>query len=252
MADYNSGLPIRSEADGVDERVHVKIVDGTTPSQRATVDTDGNVHIEVHGNDPTAADKVLRLSELGSASVDGVYHATNNTDPSNAGVIAHTRGATPADADQIKRVTAISNSTVHALDISLHDAAGAAFSDSNPLPVYVAADPGTEVQNYSTAVVAAAGTSNHSYSVPTGTFELLKVWAAASGKMKIEVQWSTDGSAFTTLAVGFNSTANPNIDLLLSAPYNLAGSATSSIRVIRTNADNQSQSLYSTVIGILK
>ena len=27
MADYDSGLPVRSEADGTDERVQVKIVD---------------------------------------------------------------------------------------------------------------------------------------------------------------------------------------------------------------------------------
>ena len=44
MADYDSGLPIRSEVDGTDERVHVKIVDGTTdPAVNQTrVDSDNN------------------------------------------------------------------------------------------------------------------------------------------------------------------------------------------------------------------
>ena len=49
MADYDSGLPIRSEADGTDERVQVKIVDKTNPdTQQATVDTDDNLKVGVY------------------------------------------------------------------------------------------------------------------------------------------------------------------------------------------------------------
>jgi len=253
MSDYNSGLPIRTQADGTDERLHVKIVDGTTPAQRAIVDTDGNVHIEVHGNNPAGTDTVLKLSEDGSSNNNGRYNATTNSIPSSTGLIGHVRGATPGLADLTNPLTSITNGTVHALDISLYDEAGAPFTDLNPLPVYMAADPGTEVVNYDTASAVAAGaSSNHSYAVPTGTFEVHKVWGTSSGKLKIEVQWSTDGVAFTTLAVGFNSTATPNIDLEFSVPYSLAGSGTSSIRVIRTNRDNQSADLYTTVFGVIK
>lgn len=252
MSDMASGLPIRSEADGTDERVHTKICDGATPSQMASVDTDLNLHVEMHGNDPTAADKVLLLSELGSANIDGLYDVANNTNPSNIGLMGHVRAASPADTDQTERLTAIANGSVHALDVSIHDEAGAAYSDSNPLPVYIAADPGTEVHDYNTAVVAAAGTSNHNYAVPSGVFETHQIWASGSGKMKIEVQTSLDNVLFTTFAVGFNSTAEPDINMDLKLPKSLVGSATSFVRIIRTNNDNQSQSLYSTIIGILK
>lgn len=253
MADYNSGLPIRSEADGTDERVHTKICDGATPSQMASVDTDLNLHVEMHGNDPTAADKVLLLSELGSANIDGLYDVANNTNPSNIGLMGHVRAASPADTDQTERLTAIANGSVHALDVSIHDEAGAAYSDSNPLPVYIAADPGTEVHNYDIQVnLAAAGTDNHNYAVPANSFELHKVWASASGKLKIEILWSSDNVTYTPIAIGYNSTANPNIDLDFRIPYTLAGSATSFIRVIRTNKDNQQMDVQSTIIGLIK
>lgn len=252
MADYDSSLPVRTEADA-DDRLQSKLVDFTTPTQGMTVDAQGNAHVEVHGDNPSGGDEVLRLSELGSASVDGVYHATDNTDPSNVGMVAATRAASPADSDQVKRLTAITNSTVHALDISLHDEDGAAYSDANPLPVYMAPDPGAEVHDYDTqAALAANASDNHDYLVASGSFELGQVFASASGKLKIEVQSSVDGVAFVTVAVGFNSTATPNIDLTFPIPRILAGAAGARIRVIRTNRDNQAQDVYSTIVGILK
>lgn len=251
MADYPSSLPVRSEADGADERLQSKLVDFTTPSQGMTIDAQGNAHVEVHGDDPAAADKVLRLSELGHATLDGVYDGTNNTDPSQTGLVVHTRNATPGDTHQVIRQTGISNGTVHAADIALHDATGAAFSETNPLPVYIAADPGTEIVNYDTqASLAANASDTHTYAVASGIFELKQVWAAASGKMKIEVVYY-DGVSPTTIAVGFNSTANPNISISFP-PYVVVGAAGKEIRVIRTNLDNQAQDVYSTVMGELK
>src|SRR3989304_1668597 len=97
MADYDSSLPIRSEADGTDERVHTKICDGATPSQMATVDADLNLHVEVHGNKPAGTDIELRLSELGAPNPDGDYDASDNTKPASVGVIAHDRGASIDD-----------------------------------------------------------------------------------------------------------------------------------------------------------
>ncbi len=45
MADFKASVPIRSEADGADERVHVKLVDGTTPSQQASVSASGELSV---------------------------------------------------------------------------------------------------------------------------------------------------------------------------------------------------------------
>lgn len=252
MSDYNSGLPIRSEADSTDERVHVKIVDGTNPAvNQVRVDSDNNLHTESHGNDPAGTDRVMRTSEQGHVSIDGLYHASNNTDPSNMGLVAHTRATSPADSDQTKRLTAITSSTVHALDIALHDESGANYSDTNPLPVTVVDNEGTEVNDYSTAAaVAAAATSNHDYTVTAGkTLKLTQVEATASGKAKIEVQVESGvaSGVFATKWVMFNSTAETNMSLKIQEPVTVLAGVR--VRVIRTNKDNQAQDLYSTVSG---
>lgn len=251
MSDYASGLPIRTEADGADERLHAKIVDGTTPSQRATVDVDGNVHIEVHGNNPGGSDEVLLLSELGAVVPDGVYHATNNSNPGNVGVVVHTRGATPADADQIIRATGISTSTVHAMDIALHDEDGVPFSEANPLPVYQSPSPGDPIHNYDTSsAIAANASDNHDYIVSASrTLYLTEIWAAASGKLKIELREETSAGSgvFNSIAVGFNSTSNPNISLRFAVPLEVETGKI--LRIVRTNLDNQAQDVYSTIVG---
>src|SRR5690606_13158800 len=109
-ADYNSGLPIRSEADGADDRVQTKIVDAQNPdTQQMKVDTDGNAHAEMHGNDPAGIDRVQRLSELGAVTPDGLYDASDNTKPGNIGLIANTRDVTPSDSTQTERLTSIQN-----------------------------------------------------------------------------------------------------------------------------------------------
>lgn len=258
MADYDSALPIRSESDGTDERVHVKIVDGTTPSQRATVDTDGNLKIAAYGNRcDTAADVALVLSEQGRPNGRGDYQVDDNSCPSSSGLIAHARSATHDDTQLTQRPTAVAGASDSiCLDISLHDEAGQAFSNTNPLPVAIAQSEGTEVHDYNTAAsIAADATSNHNYSVANGvTFLLYGVLASASGKLKIELQIG-DGAvseAFTSKAVRFNSTANPQCDIwLFDKPISVLGTAqTTTVRVIRTNKDNQAQDVYSTIIGV--
>lgn len=253
MSDFNSSLPIRSEADGTDQRVHVKIVDGTTPAQMAIVDTDGNVHIEVHGNDPAGLDRVLRLSEIGALTPDGLYNASDNTKPGTIGLIASTRDAAVSDTTMTERLTSVTDSggTVKALDVSIHDEAGEPFSATNPLPVVILESEGVEVNNYNTAAaVAAAATSNHDYTVTAlKTLQLTQVSASASGKMKIEIQVETAvaSGVFNTKFVMFNSTSEPNMEKVLKEPIAVAAGVR--VRVIRTNKDLLPQDLYSTISG---
>jgi hypothetical protein len=257
MSDYNSSLPVRSEADGTDERLHVKIVDGvaSTAVHKVQVDADHNIHAEIHGNKPDASDAVVRLSELGAVNPDGVYSGTDNTKPAHVGVVGAVRAASPADADQTQRVTVKTGTTdtdVHAMDVSLHDANGNAFSSSNPLPVATAV-AGTPVHDYDTSSAIAAGSpDNHDYPVAAGgTFRLSKIFAAGSGKLKVEVQTTLNGTLYSTIAVMFNSTANPNIVIDFNGIYEeIVGSATSAVRVIRTNLDKQAQDVYSTIVGL--
>jgi hypothetical protein len=112
-------------------------------------------------------------------------------------------------------------------------------------------DAGTETVDYNTAsALAGAATSNHDLLFASAS-KLYQVLASASGKLKITVQIET-GSAtgvFNTVAVGFNSTANPNIDLRLAKYAAIPLGAR--VRVIRQNNDNQAQDVYSTIVGIL-
>jgi hypothetical protein len=252
MADYNSGLPIRSEADGTDERLHVKIVDGTNPAvNQTTVDSDKNLHVEIHGDDPSAVDHVIRVSELGALTPDGVYDASNNTKPGNSGLVGHTRAATPGDAEQVERLTAIANGSIHALDVSLHDEDGAVFSESNPLPVTVVGSEGAPINDYATSSAVAAGSSvNHDYTVTAlKTLKLDQIECSASGKIKVEVKVETAAASgvFNTKWVQFNSTANPNTSLDLRELVSQVAGA--KIRVVLTNKDNQPMDVYSTISG---
>ncbi len=254
MSDYKFGQPVRSEADGTDARLHTKIVDGLNPALRAEVDSDKNLHVELHGNDPAGIDRIVRTSEIGALTPDGVYDATNNTKPGNIGIIAAIRNATPDDTTQIMRLTAVQGSapnTVYALDVSIHDEAGNPFTASNPMPVTVVDSEGTERDDYFVeADVAGDATSNHIYTVPAAvTLKLSRVWASASGRMKIEVQVETGVATnlYTTRFVGYNSVSHPNIDVEITENITVATGVR--VRVIRTNRDNQPQDLHSTISG---
>ncbi len=255
MADQATSLPIRSEADGTDERVQTKIVDSSNPdTQQMEVDTDNNAHVEVHGNRADdAADVALLLSEEGRANGRGDYEVDDNSEPNTSGLIAHTRSATHDDTQLLQRPTAVpGESDSICLDISLHDQSGNAYDENNPLFVVAGDDPATEVLDYDTAAAIAKNASdNHDYTVTAATtFKGTRIWATASGKMKIEIQLETAAASgvFNTVYVGFNSTANPNIDIQLDKiPQQVAGAI---VRIIRTNLDNQAQDLYSTIAGL--
>lgn len=128
--------------------------------------------------------------------------------------------------------------------------AGAAVSATNPFPVYLQ-DGGASVNDYVTAAaVAAAGTSNHDYTVTAAkTLHLSQIHVTGSGKVKAELQIETGvaSGSFNTKYVGFNSTANPGIDFALTADIQVAAGVR--VRIIRTNNDTASQDLYSTISG---
>lgn len=251
MANIDSSLPVRSVADGTDERLHIKIVDGTNPAiNQATVDGDSNVHIEVHGDDPSGTDVILRLSEIGALTPDGVYDGTNNTKPGNLGLIASARDASPSDSTQTERITSVTNGDKKLLDISLHDEDGASYSEDNPLPVTVTDAEGAEVHDYQTsASVAVDASVDHTYTVSGTALKLQQIVASASGYAMIEILTGAAGME-TPLAKFFNSTAQPNIDWTLRSPFEVAVGNNVIVRI--TNKENQPQDVYSTAIGYLK
>lgn len=135
------------------------------------------------------------------------------------------------------------------------DLAGSPVSATNPVPVVLSAGvSGTIVNNYNTAASVAAGaTSNHTYTITTGkSFQGKKIHAASAGAMKIEVQTSPDGVAFSTIFVAFNSTATPSIDIDMDQILFMQAAGTgAAIRIIRTNREILLASdLYSTISGV--
>lgn len=255
MSDVNSSLPIRSEADGLDARVQVKIVDKTDPgTQQMTVDTDSNAHVEVHGNKPDGTDVVQTLTEEGRTTSRGDYNATTNTKPSSSAMIVHERNATPTEANQTVRPTGVNstvNTNVWAQDVAIRDEDGNPFTANNPLPVTITDSEGVEINNFLASVAVAANASvNHIYTVTAGkTLKLSQIVASASGKMKVEVQVETAvaSGVYNTVFVGFNSTANPNI--LIPVNENISIAAGVRVQIILTNKDLLSQDLYSTICG---
>jgi hypothetical protein len=195
----------------------------------------------------------VTIADPVTVDVDGVYSG-GNTDPDNVGLIAHVRATTPADTDQTIRLTGKNgtvDTTVWALDVSMHDQNGNAYTTSNPFPVYSVDSVGTPINNYQTsAAVAAGGTVNLDYTVTAlKTLHLNGVWASASGKMKLEVKVETGvgTGTYVTKYVGFNSTATPNIEVDIKNAILVAAGV--KVRLTITNRDNQPMDVYSTLEG---
>lgn len=257
MADYDSGLPIRTEADGTDERVQVKIVDKDNPdTQQATVDTDNNVKVGVYGDRADdAADVALLLSEEGRPNGRGDYEINENSKPASSAIIAHERDAAKDETHQNQRVSAIASTVdtdVTALDVAIRDEQGNPFTSNNPMPVAVSESEGTEVYDYNTsATVASDASTNHDYTVTTAQKLIIdEILCSASGRARFELQIE-DGVAagtFTAQAVIFNSTAKPTETIPVKRRLTVAAGVI--VRIVCTNRDNQPQDLYTTLMGV--
>lgn len=231
MGDIPSGLPVRSEKDGLDERLHAKLVDYSAP------DTAGNQLAIAEGR--------------AQVSTDGTYNTVSNTNPANVGLIGHSRNASPTDADQVLRLTGKSSTSgdTRALDVAMHDGEGEAVNTQNPLPVsIISTRTGSEVLVAKQATgVAKAASDSHTYTITSGkALVLQKVSASASGKIKVEIKLGVIGAPVVKKVL-FNSTANPNVEYGFSNPQELPDTAEVSVTI--TNLDNSPQDLYSTIEG---
>lgn len=185
MSDYNSSLPVRTEANG---DVVAKICDGTTNTQILAVDANGKIGIS----------SIVGITAKGQAAMADSFPVViaNNQSVLNVNVV----GSTAAEP-------------IHDFDEA--DAVGAG-------------DPDT-----------------HTYTA-TGDFKLHRVFASASGKMKVEVKTGATGSTVLQ-AVGFNSTSNPNVDMVFE--NELPVDSGDLVEVIRTNRDKESMNVYSYING---
>ncbi len=273
MSDYNSSLPIRTEAAG---DVVVKVADSVVPSQQLQVLANGSVNVNtITSALPTGA-STSALQTSGNASLSSIDTKT----PALGQALAASSVPVVLTAAQLTTLTPLSSVTVtQASGANLHvnvdnfPATQAISAVSLPLPtgastsanqttanaslasidakltapisVVIASSSGTtKVNDYSTsAAVAAGASSTHTYTAPS-TFTFDEVFASASGKMKIEIQVNS-----VTKFVGFNSTASPNIVYQLYNPITVTSGQT--VTIIRTNKDNLAQDVYSTICGYL-
>jgi len=251
MSDYKKPQPVMTKGDA-EELLKARLADGVDGTLLGQIDSDKNLHVEMHGNDPAAVDHVLRVSELGALTPDGVYHATNNTKPGNMGVIVSQRATTPGDSDQIKHVTAVSLATVHAMDVSLHDELGAAYSEANPMPVTLVGNEGTEVNApFTSANVAVDATVDFDYTVTAlKTLKLSQVMASGSSAMRVDVSAETAVASgiFTRLFTQFSSPIMKNLVFDLKEIVSQVAGA--KIRVSVTNQDEaQPFDVFATISG---
>lgn len=254
MSDYASSLPIRTESTG---DVDVFISDSVTPSQKLKVNADGSIDTNfATGSKIIVTDGTDDLEVNGDGSINAVVSDGGGSITVD-GTVAATQSGT-WDIDTVGSITNDVNVTASQLDIDdlnatddavaahLFDEAGNAFSLTNPLPVELVSDAqGDEVCNYTTsAAVAKDASVNHDYTV-TAAKTLLggQAWVSGSGKLKVELL--VNG---VTKFVGFNSTANPNIEIPLLKMCKAA--ATQVVRMTITNLDSQAQDLYSTLLGV--
>jgi hypothetical protein len=249
MADYNSQLPVRSKDDS-DERVLIKVQDGTSPGVAGSTMavSESKAHVRVHGKDSDSTDQEALLSQEGHVQSNGDYDASTNKRPSSQGMIVSDRDASPAESTMNKRPTAVAgDSDKVALDVAISDSSGNNFTDTNPLPVYIADNPAVEVDDFDQASsIAKNASSNHDYTITAGkTGKHLTADASASGYARFELQVETGVAAgtFDTKMVKFNSTAKPNVEFRLRA--NIGAGII--VRIVKTNLDNQAQDLYSQI-----
>ena len=220
------------------------------------------VNIQDGGNSITVDATNLDIRDLTSAS-DSVEVLQTTHDDLNANANIQVGNADVANGNPVPVSDAGGSLTVDASDLDIRDLTHVsdsikigdgtdflAVNSDGSINVVSQEDPGTERVNYDTTAAVAGGASDNHDFLFTNAAKLYQVWASASGKLKMTVQIET-GSAtgvFNTVAVGFNSTANPNIEFALSKYAAVPAGAR--VRVIRQNTDNQAQDVYSTIVGL--
>ena len=221
----------------------VKVGDG---SDFLAINADGSVNITDNGGSLTVDAVNLDIRDLA--------FATDKVDVSGSEV--------SLDAATL---AALENITVTATDLDIRDLSHTqdsvkigdgtdflAVNTDGSINVVISDDsPGTAINDYNTAAAVAGGaSSNHIYTVTAGkTLYLNQIEASGSGKMKIEIQVETGVATgvYTTHFVQFNSTATPNMEIILKNPITVLAGVR--VRVIRTNKENQAQDVYSTISG---
>lgn len=215
-------------------------------------DANGRLYVQIHDGGNSITVDNTTLSVVGGGTEATALRVTIASDSTGVLSIDDNGGSITVDGTV----------TVTATDLDIRDLTLAtdavrvsgnstANSETNPIFVQVVstAVSGEEVQNYDTSVaIATDATDNHDYTVAGTTFLLKSIIVAASGEMKAELQTGPVAS-LVTRAVIFTSASDLTKQIFFDPPIEVPATSTGTIRIIRTNRDNQAQDVYSTIIG---
>lgn len=221
MADYDSSLPIRTESAG---DVDIFVSDATTPTQKLKVNADGSIDSNVT---IPAGSKII--------ITDGTEDLAINVDGSINSVV------TATDLDIRDLVFANDKVDVSGSSVNILDENGDAFSSSNPLPVEFFESKAESFDFHTGTAIASDASTTHTFAAPAN-FKLKDVYVSGSGKLRAELRINS-----AVVAVGFNSTANPQVSWRFQKGLN---ASSVNVEVVIVNLDKQAQDLYSTIIGL--
>lgn len=241
MADFDSKLPVRALA--VDFTTEIADSAGTTinPAKEdghlanidtatASIDSDFDVALSTRASEATLSSIDTSLNNVESSLNiiddwdDGSDRAKINTIALNGNTISTNTGNSDAGTQRVVIAT-----------------------DQPTLPVTFTPSTRANRISYNTSAALAAGASSTHTFTPGVAFRLQEIYASASGQLKVEIQTGTTG-AETTKAVLFTSKGHLIAEWRLTDE--LAVPTTDSVKVIRTNFDNQAMDVYSSIQGV--
>lgn len=136
----------------------------------------------------------------------------------------------------------------NALPISKNNSAN---TETNPIFVHNVDTviSGEEIHDYDTSTVAADTADNHDYTVAGTTFFLKSIIISGSGNIKFEVQVGALASLVTKVVGFLTGRAGDSKQIFFDPAIEVPVTGTGTVRVIRTNRENQTTDVYSTIIG---
>ena len=182
---------------------------------------------------------------------EGIYELLLNEEPASAAIVASERNAAIGVETLSKRPTAKNGDEDKiALDVAMSDGDGNSINLNNPLPVYISDSPAAEILDYDKAVDVAkdGGFANHDY-ITASEFRGLNVECNSGGLAVFELQVETGVAAgtYNTIMRKHNSVAQPSVTFANRFPQAIASGIT--IRVVKTNLDNQPTDMDSSING---
>jgi hypothetical protein len=230
-----------NDQNAVDNAIFVQLSDGTTEISVTGTSLDVNLtnaSIEVTSNQLDIDDLVAGIN---SGEDNVLIFANTSKDGTGTDYVPL------VDADGHLQMDVLTHAftNTNAIPISKDNDAN---SETNPIFVKVTdtSVSGVEIQDFNQAVDVGAGlTDNHDYTVVNTTMLVSSVIVSASGNAKFEIQVD-NGAGYISKAVGFLTGREGDTKQVEFKP---ALEATTSVRIIRTNRQNQAQDLYSTIIG---